>query len=134
MSTHDLTVQPDTVAPKRPLLIACGYIFFALGMAGTVLPVMPTTIFWIIAAFCFARGSTRMYQKIMNCPRVGPVVEDFVEHGVVSRRSKTIALTGMIFAAAIITLAPMALLPTVASLAGIAVGACFVLTRPGKAI
>src|SRR3546814_18506880 len=59
-----------------------------LGLVGVVLPVLPTTIFWIIAAACFAKSCPAMARKIYAWPGVGPAVEAFLSHGVIARRAK----------------------------------------------
>ncbi len=132
MSTPESHSQTIESPRKRLAFMIFGYLFFALGLAGTVLPVMPTTVFWVIAAICFARSSPRMYRRILTWPRVGPTVEDFVANGVIRRRSKIIALCGMVVAAIVVAVAPMDVIPTIASLAGIAVGAIYVLSRPSQ--
>jgi uncharacterized membrane protein YbaN (DUF454 family) len=131
---------PETINPasdssrKRLAFIFLGYLFFAVGLIGVALPVLPTTVFWVVAAICFARSSPRMYQRILTWPRIGSAVEDFVANGVIKRRSKVIAISGMAVAAIVVALAPMEVVPTVASLAGIAVGAIYVLTRPSQPV
>ena len=117
---------------KHRVALLCGYLFFVVGLIGVFLPVLPTTIFWIIAAIFFARSSPAMYQRILTWPRIGHAVKHFVSDGVITRRSKIIAVFGMGVAAIIVALAPLGDVPTIASLAGIAVGACYVLTRPSE--
>ncbi len=74
---------------------AGGYLFFALGFVGMFLPLLPTTIFWILAAWLFARAHPEMKARIYAWPRIGPVVEDFSEHGLVKRRAKISASLGI---------------------------------------
>ena len=133
MSAHETTDQTSGRFQRRPALLACGYLFFGLGMVGIALPVLPTTVFWIIGALFFARSSPKMYQRILTWPRIGAAVEDFVSSGVIRPQGKVLALTGMVVAAIVIVLTPLNDIATAASLAGIAVGACYVLTRPSGA-
>lgn len=134
MSASETIDQTGSRSKKRFVILISGYLFFGLGLIGAVLPVLPSTVFWIIAAVCFARSSPKMYRRILNWPQVGSVVEDFVANGVINRRSKKVAISGMAVAAIIVALTPMGVTTTFASLAGIALGACYVLTRPSEPI
>jgi uncharacterized membrane protein YbaN (DUF454 family) len=107
-----------------------GYAFFAIGLLGTLLPVLPTTIFWIIAAACFAKGCPAMARRIYAWPGVGPAVEAFLSHGVIGRRAKVSALLGMALGAGIVALTPLPLSATLITLAVIALAAIYVASRP----
>ena len=62
-----------------------GFLFFALGMAGVVLPILPTTPFILVAAFCFARSSDRL-----NSWFKGTKVYKMVLEGYMTKRSMTL--------------------------------------------
>ncbi|WP_084417948.1 YbaN family protein [Henriciella litoralis] len=78
-----------------------GFLFLALGAIGIFLPVWPTTVFWIVAALCFARSSPAMRDWIYARPKLGPPIQQFIERGTLSRTSKTGALVGMTIASGI---------------------------------
>lgn len=108
-----------------------GFLFLVLGAIGIVLPVWPTTIFWIVAAMCFARSSPTMRDWIYSRPKVGPTVQGFIERGTLSRASKGGAVFGMALAAGISTALLWGRWGWLASAIGlIACGAVYVLTRP----
>ncbi len=108
-----------------------GGIAFGLGAIGLWLPVWPTTIFWILAAFAFARSDPRFAAWIYARPGLGPVIQTFVETGALSRNAKFAALGGMALAAGLIVLLLRSRpIPLAAGLALIAVGAAFVQSRP----
>lgn len=77
------------------LWLIVGGTSFALGVIGIPLPGWPTTIFWIIAAYCFANSRPEWRDWIYARPGIGPVVEDFNENGVLSKKGKFGALLGM---------------------------------------
>ncbi|PSD26304.1 DUF454 domain-containing protein, partial [Stenotrophomonas maltophilia] len=55
---------------------------------GALLPVMPTTIFLILAVGCFARSSPKFEQRLLAHPRYGPSLRLWREQGAVSRKGK----------------------------------------------
>ncbi len=108
-----------------------GSAAFAVGAIGIPLPGWPTTIFWIIAAYCFANSRPEWRDWIYARPGIGPIIENFNEHGVLSHKGKTGALFGMILGGGIATYflwREFMWLGAVWAL--LAIGAIFVISRP----
>lgn len=57
---------------KRICLIGTGWACVFLGTLGIFLPLLPTTVFLLIAAWCFARSSEKFHLWLTNHPRLGP--------------------------------------------------------------
>ena len=109
-----------------------GLVSFAFGAIGLFLPIWPTTVFWIVAALAFARSNPAWAEWIYARPKVGPQIRTFVETGTLSRAGKTAALAGMgvagLFMGILFWKRPV---PLGIGLAILALGALFVITRPG---
>ena len=56
------------------------------------MPVMPGTIFMILAAYCFMNSSDKLYDKIVNHPIYGKSVKLYIEHHVIPPKSKIITI------------------------------------------
>lgn len=76
----------------RPLLIAIGTISLALGVFGMFVPIVPTTPFLLLSAFCYGRSSERLHRWLVGHPRLGAYVVGFLYGGAVPRRAKRAAL------------------------------------------
>lgn len=79
-----------------------GFGLLGLGGLGIVVPILPTTIFWVLAALCFARSDPKIRDWIYARPGIGPQVALFIEHGQMTKAGKRGALIGMTFAAALL--------------------------------
>jgi uncharacterized membrane protein YbaN (DUF454 family) len=77
------------------LLVLAGYLSLALAALGVVLPLMPTTVFLLIAAWCFGKASPALQDRLRAHPRFGKALLDWEQHGAVSQRSKSSAVIAM---------------------------------------
>ena len=96
LNRRSLSLQNSpSSTPLNRLLKALGLIFLGLGALGIFLPLMPTTIFWIVAVWCFASSAPELKRWIHDHPQFGSGVRNFTEHGVLSRRGKVYSVLGM---------------------------------------
>jgi uncharacterized membrane protein YbaN (DUF454 family) len=73
----------------RILFNASGWLCVVLGVAGMMLPLLPTTPFLLLAAFCFARGSERFHHWLLHHRFLGRPIRDF-------RSGRPLALFGVL--------------------------------------
>ena len=69
-----------------------GSASLAVGLAGILLPVLPTTPFLLLAAACYARVSRRFYSALINNRLCGPSIAQWQRHRSIPRRTKLFAL------------------------------------------
>jgi uncharacterized membrane protein YbaN (DUF454 family) len=63
-----------------------------LGVIGLFVPVWPTTIFLILAAWAFKRGCEPLEQWLLRHPRFGPPLRDWQDHRSIRLRTKCLAV------------------------------------------
>lgn len=76
----------------KSVWISFGFLSLCLGLAGIFLPLLPTTPFLLLSAFCFARSSEKLHNWLLFHPRFGVVIADWQERGSISRTSKITAV------------------------------------------
>lgn len=72
-----------------------GWIAVGFGSVGVIVPGLPTTVFFIIAAACFSRSSPRFEQWVLDRPGVGPMVRDYRAGLGMPRTAKTAAISSI---------------------------------------
>jgi len=83
---------------KRGVFMVLGTVFLALGVLGAALPILPTTPFVLLAAWCYARGSVRLYRWLLASRMFGPLIRRWEADRSITLRSKIVA-TVMMWAA-----------------------------------
>lgn len=114
----------------RKFHLGLGYASLALGVAGIVLPVLPTTPFVILAAWCFARSNPALAAWLYEHPRFGALLIAWRDQGAIPLRAKTFALLAMAASYALtVWLRPGPYLPYIlaAVMGGVAI---YIVTRP----
>ncbi len=99
------TLQAAPPLARSPIVRAAwfcgGWLAVTVGGIGVVVPGLPTTVFMILAAACFARSSPRFERWVLNLPGVGRAVSDHRAGLGMPRRAKRAAVSMMAVAIAI---------------------------------
>ncbi len=80
---------------SRIVWLVAGMVAVGVGGIGIVVPGLPTTVFFIVAASCFARSSPRFERWVLDLPGIGPMVRDHRDGLGMPRRAKVVALAMM---------------------------------------
>lgn len=89
--------EPVPVASRRRREVynVLAWLCFGLGFLGMVVPLMPTTVFWICATWLWLRSRPERVRFIVDHPRFGESIRDFLEHGEICRTGKIAAMSAM---------------------------------------
>jgi uncharacterized membrane protein YbaN (DUF454 family) len=75
---------------KKSVWIFSGTVCVGLGVLGAFLPVLPTTPFLLLAAFCYGRGSLRFYQWLVYHSWVGSYIRNYLSGRGISLKQKAL--------------------------------------------
>jgi uncharacterized membrane protein YbaN (DUF454 family) len=56
-------------------MLGLGWTFFGIGLVGTLLPLVPTTPFMLLALWAFSIGSERFHRWLYHHPVFGPPLQ-----------------------------------------------------------
>ena len=77
----------------RILWVTFGFLMVILGIIGALLPVIPGTIFFILAAVCFAKSSEKFYKMLIHNKWIGPHLQNYLEEKFIPIRTKIVAIS-----------------------------------------
>ena len=88
----------------RYALFGLGLTSLVLGIVGIFLPVMPSTVFFIISLWAFSKSSVRMHRWLYTHSRFGPTLQAWHHHRMIPKRAKFLAVSCMALSVAIVAL------------------------------
>jgi len=118
------------------MLVKTGYILIGstalvLGIIGAFLPVMPTTVFILIAAWAFARSSDRLHKALLEHPRTGPSIRAWRHNQCIPRPAKIAAVVSMLISWIIVLFTTDWMVSAIVG-AVLLMVMTFILTRPSE--
>lgn len=72
-----------------------GLTLVGVGIVGVFVPGLPTTVFLVMALFCFKQGSPRFENWLLNHKQFGPTLRDWEENRSIKPRTKVVAIVTM---------------------------------------
>jgi len=115
----------------RPLVALVGFICVALGVIGALVPLMPSTVFFICAAACFAYASPRLEAWLLSIKFIGDPVRAWRDRGAIALPAKLLATLGMSIGLLLFALTGADMLFLGIAAGVLALCALFIWTRPG---
>lgn len=115
---------------SRPVLFILAWMFLAIGVVGVFLPLLPGTLFLILAGACFTRSSPRFEAWLLDHPRFGPPVRAWRARSAIPRKAKIIACLSLTASWLLLVAMEAPMIATASSLAVFVAVAIYLVTRP----
>ena len=116
----------------RPVLFVLAWLFLGVGIVGVFLPLVPGTLFLILAGACFTRSSPRFEAWLLAHPRFGPPVRAWRASGAVPRKAKVFACISLAVSSLIVLVMGGPAFLKIACLAVFTAVAVYVASRPER--
>lgn len=78
---------------RKAVLIFTGTVCVALGVLGMFLPLLPTTVFLLMAAYCYSRSSERFHDWLLNNRLCGEYIRNYKSRRGISMRQKVTTIS-----------------------------------------
>jgi uncharacterized protein len=86
---------PSKLQTRKYLYLLMGWLCVALGVVGVFLPLLPTTVFLLVAAWAFSRSSERWHRWLREHRHFGEAVRTWEAHHAMPRRAKRVAFLAL---------------------------------------
>ena len=80
---------------NKAIYFSLGCLAFGLGALGMFLPLLPTTCFWLLAAWAFSKSSDRFYKKLTQHKSFGPIYQNWQQNKSIPAKVKWFALSSI---------------------------------------
>ncbi|HAX49284.1 MAG TPA: YbaN family protein [Ignavibacteria bacterium] len=96
-STQNNDLNAEIAVHRNPIirwtLFISGFILVGIGILGMFLPLLPTTIFFILAAWCFARSSEKFHHWLHTNRFFGKYLSNYRTKGGMTLGSKIFSIS-----------------------------------------
>jgi uncharacterized membrane protein YbaN (DUF454 family) len=79
----------------RVLVLVAGFVSLVIGIIGIFLPLLPTTPFVILSAYCFGKSSKKIHKLLMQQKYFGKIILEYEQNKIIRPKIKVIAITSM---------------------------------------
>jgi len=80
----------------RIFLVIAGTLLVGIAILGIFLPLLPTTPFLLLAAACYARSSTKLYNWLLNNKYFGEYIRNYRERKGIPLKVKIVSISLLI--------------------------------------
>ncbi|MFC6171667.1 YbaN family protein [Loigolactobacillus jiayinensis] len=83
---------------KKYIYLFLGTFTFGLGTMGIVLPVLPTTVFYLLTGFFWCRSSPKLHAKLVSMPLYQKYATPFLEKRMTrAAKQRMFGMMGLVF-------------------------------------
>ena len=130
----DTNIEPAEIVSSRigrAVYLVLGLLCLGLGIAGYIVPLLPGTVFLLLATYFFFKSNERMYNWVLNNPRFGPLIRNYRAGYGIPRRIKLLAivLIAISFTVSIVFVVDSLVVRTILVLCAVSVST-YIMTRP----
>ncbi|HHL41333.1 MAG TPA: DUF454 domain-containing protein [Candidatus Bathyarchaeota archaeon] len=87
--------KKDTGTVKKYIYLIVGSLALVAGIIGVFLPILPTTPFVLLSAWCFFRSSDKLYKWVINNETFGPTIMNYQQGKGITQKTRIRAIVMM---------------------------------------
>ena len=87
--------KKDTGTIKKYIYLIVGSFALVAGIIGVFLPILPTTPFILLSAWCFFRSSDKLYEWVINNETFGPTIMNYQQGKGITQKTRIRAIVMM---------------------------------------